>query len=162
MSAPVSQHPNLPSWHPCVPCLYLCLCFCFASNITYTIFFPGLPRWLSGKEVACQCRRQRLNPWVGNIPWRRTWQPTPVSLSGKFHWQRSLIGVTIHRVTQSIGSQGVRHDWARTHIHTGFSRLYIYTHTHTHKHFFFFLTSLCMVVSRSIYSYFVNGKCVAS
>ena len=28
--------------------------------------------------------------WVGNIPWRRTWQPTPVLLPEKSHGQRSL------------------------------------------------------------------------
>ena len=31
-------------------------------------------------------------PWVGKIPWRRKWQPTPVSLPGKSHGQRSLVG----------------------------------------------------------------------
>ena len=29
---------------------------------------------------------------VGKIPWRRKWQPTPVSLPGKFHGQRSPMG----------------------------------------------------------------------
>jgi len=28
----------------------------------------GLPQWLSGKK---SCRRQRLDPWVRKIPWRR-------------------------------------------------------------------------------------------
>ena len=28
--------------------------------------------------------------WVGKIPWRRKWQPTPVSLPGKSHGQRNL------------------------------------------------------------------------
>ena len=32
------------------------------------------------------------DPWVGKIPWRRAWQPTPVFLPGKFHGQRSLAG----------------------------------------------------------------------
>ena len=52
-----------------------------------------LPRWLSGKESACQCRRCkrcRFNPWVGKIPWRKKWHPTPVFLPGKFYGQRSL------------------------------------------------------------------------
>jgi hypothetical protein len=59
---------------------------------------PGLPRWLSGKESACQCRRRRrlrrggFNPWVRKIPWNRKWQPAPVFLPGKFHRQRSLVG----------------------------------------------------------------------
>ena len=55
----------------------------------------GLPRWRSGKESACQCRRCRrhgLDPWVRKIPWRRKWQPTPGFLPGKFHGQRSLAG----------------------------------------------------------------------
>ena len=55
----------------------------------------GLPRWRSGKESACQCRRHRrhgFNPWVGTSPWRREWQPTPVFLTGKSHGQKSLAG----------------------------------------------------------------------
>ena len=32
------------------------------------------------KEPASQCRRQRFNPSIGKIPWRRKWQPTPVFL----------------------------------------------------------------------------------
>ena len=30
--------------------------------------------------------------WVGKIPWRRKWQPTPVFLPGKSHGLRSLVG----------------------------------------------------------------------
>ena len=35
----------------------------------------------SGKESACQYRRHkrcRFDPWVGKIPWKWIWQPTPV------------------------------------------------------------------------------------
>ena len=32
-----------------------------------------------------------FNPWVKKIPWRRKWQPTPVSLPGESHAQRSLM-----------------------------------------------------------------------
>ena len=28
-------------------------------------------------------RRCGFDPWVGKIPWRRKWQPTPVFLPGK-------------------------------------------------------------------------------
>ena len=52
----------------------------------------GLPRWLSGKESACQARRCRFSPWVRKILCRRKWQPTPVFLPGKSHGQRSLVG----------------------------------------------------------------------
>ena len=33
-----------------------------------------------------------FNPWVGKIPWRREWHPTPVPLPGKSHRRRSLVG----------------------------------------------------------------------
>ena len=55
----------------------------------------GFPGGASGKEPACQCRRHRrcmLNPWVGKISWRRSWQTTPVFLPGESHRQRSLVG----------------------------------------------------------------------
>ena len=45
---------------------------------------------LSGKESACQCRRHEFSPWVGKIPWRKKWLPTPVFLPGESHGQRSL------------------------------------------------------------------------
>ena len=41
----------------------------------------GLHQWLSSKEPACQCQRHKshgFDPWVGKIPQRRAWQPTPV------------------------------------------------------------------------------------
>ena len=55
----------------------------------------GLPRWLCGKEAACQSRRHRrreLDSGVGKIPGRRKWQPTPIFLPGELHGQRSLVG----------------------------------------------------------------------
>ena len=33
-----------------------------------------------------------FDPWVGKIPWRRKWQPTPVLLPGESHGQRRLMG----------------------------------------------------------------------
>ena len=33
-----------------------------------------------------------FDPWVGKIPWRRAWHPTPVFLPGKSHGRRSLVG----------------------------------------------------------------------
>ena len=51
--------------------------------------FPGGPE---AKTSYYQCRVPRFDPWVGKIPWRRKWQPSPVLLSGKSHGQRSLVG----------------------------------------------------------------------
>ena len=53
------------------------------------------PRWCSGKEPTCQCRRckrHRFSPWPGKIPCSRKWQPAPVFLPGKYQGQRSLVG----------------------------------------------------------------------
>ena len=43
----------------------------------------GFPGGSDGKESAC-------NPWVGMIPWRREWLPTPVFLPREFHGQEEL------------------------------------------------------------------------
>ena len=43
-------------------------------------------------QIFLQCTRPGFDPWVGKIPWRRAWQPTPVSLPGESHGQRSLAG----------------------------------------------------------------------
>ena len=62
----------------------------------------------SSRGSTFQCKRFRnhgFDPWVGKIPWRRKWQPTPVFLPGKFHGQREEPGGL-----QSLGSQGVRRD----------------------------------------------------
>ena len=60
----------------------------FFLKLPYVLF----PRWLSGKESTCQCRRCRFDPWVGKIPQRRKWQPTPVLLPEKLYEQKSLAG----------------------------------------------------------------------
>ena len=35
-------------------------------------------------------QENRFVPWVGKIPWRREWQPTPVFLPGESHGQINL------------------------------------------------------------------------
>ena len=60
-----------------------------------SVFLPG---GTSGKESACPCKRHKrrgFDPWVSNVPWGRKWQPTPVSLPGKFHGRRSLEGYSL-------------------------------------------------------------------
>ena len=44
--------------------------------------------------VSCQYRRRKrlgFDPWLGKIPWRRAWQPTPVFFPGESHAQRCLM-----------------------------------------------------------------------
>ena len=40
----------------------------------------GLPRCHCGSESVCQCRRGGFDPWGRKIPWRRKWQPIPLSM----------------------------------------------------------------------------------
>ena len=43
--------------------------------------------WLAVWETWVQ-----FSPWVGKIPWRREWLPTPALWPGEFHGQRILAG----------------------------------------------------------------------
>ena len=56
----------------------------------FPIVLGGFPDGSVVKDLPI--RRCRFNPWVGKIPWRRKWQPTPVFLPGKSHGQKSLVG----------------------------------------------------------------------
>ena len=62
------------------------------SISTYGWSCNGLPWWLGGQQSPCWCGRLEFDPWVGKIPRRREWQPTPVFLPGKFHGWTSLVG----------------------------------------------------------------------
>ena len=161
MAAPISQSiPTFPPWHPCVPCLCLCLYFCFASKIICTIFFLGFPDGSVVKNLPANAGDK------GSIP---GWRIFPGGGHGnplQYPCQENSMDRGAWQGLQSIGSQGVRHDWAHTHTytHTVFSRfhiyiyIYIYIHTHTYMHkniylfFSFWLSSLCVTVSRFLYS----------
>ena len=54
----------------------------------------GKPRWLAVKNPPANAGDMRLglDPWIGKMPWKRAWQPTPVVLPGESHGQRSLVG----------------------------------------------------------------------
>ena len=54
----------------------------------------GFPGGTSGQEATClcwRCKRCGFDPWDGEIPWSREWQPAPVFLPGKSHGWRSLV-----------------------------------------------------------------------
>ena len=59
------------------------------------MYYKGFPHGLDSKKTCQQCRRHRVNPWVGKIPWRRKWQPIPVFLPGESHGQSSLVGYRV-------------------------------------------------------------------
>ena len=87
--------------------------------------FPmGFPRWCSGKESTCLCRRLEslgFDPWIRKIPWRRAWQAHSTILAWGIPWTEEPGGL------QSMQLQRVRHDWAHARAHT-------HTHTHTTSH----------------------------
>ena len=66
--------------------------FQYWNWIPWCIPFFLLPGGSDGKSVSLQCGTPVLDPWVGKIPWRRKWQPTPVLLPGKSHGWRNLVG----------------------------------------------------------------------
>ena len=45
-------------------------------------------------------KKHGFDPWVGKIPWRRAWQPTPVFFPGE-STGRGASRVTVHGVTES-------------------------------------------------------------
>ena len=45
--------------------------------------------------------RDGFDPWVGKIPWRRTWQPTPIFLPGESLGQKRLAGYSPEGCTES-------------------------------------------------------------
>ena len=99
--------------------------FLHPRNVTLISIISRLPRWLSGKESICQCRRRKrfwFNPWLRKNPWRRKWKPTPKFLPGKSHGQRSLAdysnGVTKSR-TRVINP-------ALTHTHTSVISVFVF------------------------------------
>ena len=73
----------------------------------------GFPRWLSGKEYTCQCRRCkrcRFDPRVETTLWRREWQPTLVFSPGESPRTEEPEGL------QSIGLlERVRYNWGTEH-----------------------------------------------
>ena len=42
--------------------------------------------------IAGKCKRCGFDPWIGKIPWKRKWQPTPIFLPEKSYGQRGLAG----------------------------------------------------------------------
>ena len=87
----------------------------------------SLPGGASGNQSACECKRCRrhgFHPWVGKVPWRRAWQPTPVFLPGESHAQRSLVGYSPRD-----------HKWLDTT-----------ERTHTHQRSFTEKVTVCQVV----------------
>ena len=57
-----------------------------------TVLNAGFPWWLRWQRICCpKCGRPEFDHWVGKMPWRRAWQPTPVFLPEVGHdWATKL------------------------------------------------------------------------
>ena len=64
-------------------------------------YFLGLPSWLSWSRICLQYGKPGFNLWVGKIPLRRAWQPTPVFLPGEPPWTEEPWWTTVHGVANS-------------------------------------------------------------
>ena len=62
-----------------------------------------LPRWLGGKESACQGRRRRFDPWVGRDPLEEEITAHSSILAWRIPWTGEPGGL------QCMGSQRVGH-----------------------------------------------------
>ena len=61
----------------------------------------GFPGGSQGEESACNAGKPWFDPWVGKVPWRKAWQPTPIFLPGESPWTEEPDGL------QSMGLQRV-------------------------------------------------------
>ena len=86
------SEPRLPFFHTQKSAKFLNWDIWFSIiNSNLLMFFS----WASLVVQMVKCLpaiRETQVPWIGNIPWRRKCQPTPVLLPGKSHEQRSLVG----------------------------------------------------------------------
>ena len=90
----------------------------------FLLKYGGLPWWLRGYSICLECRRPGFTPWVGKIPWRRTWQPLWYSClenpMDKRAWRATW--------TEQTPVHGVEKSWTRVSNY----RARAHTHTHTH------------------------------
>ena len=82
------------------------------SFLTGTIVTGTCQEAVTVKNLPANVGRHKghgFNPWVGKIPWRRTWQPTPVFLPGESHGQRGLAGYGPWGCTESDTTEVTYH-----------------------------------------------------
>ena len=56
------------------------------------ICYPLQDSWASLLAQSVKNLPTMQDPWVGKIPWKRAWQPTPVFLPGESPWSEELAG----------------------------------------------------------------------
>ena len=64
-------------------------------------FFPVSNNMLP-ISICLHCGRLGFDSFVGKIPWRSKWLPTPVFLPGEFYGQRNLVGCKESDTTEQL------------------------------------------------------------
>ena len=85
-----------------------------AGSSTKTVNKRKLDGFLGGsdgKESVHNAGDLGSDPWVEEIPWRKTWQSTPAFLPGESLWTE------VPGRLQSTGSQRVKNDWELMILH---------------------------------------------
>ena len=90
-----------PSWIQNLLAVASHSCHCVPLSSCWALL-RGHSDGSSGKESTCSAGNMslRLDPWVGKIPCRRAWQPTPVFFPGESHGQEAW-WATIHGIAKS-------------------------------------------------------------
>ena len=96
------------SEHP--PYLWLVRGGVLSEHPPCSLDFPGG----SAVDSACQGRMPGFDAWVGKVPWRREWQPTPGFWPGDSHGPRSL-GATVCGVAESDTTEQLHSNTRQLH-----------------------------------------------
>ena len=91
--------------------------FCIQELLNVSKFIWSHLTWSWASLVAqlvknlLQFRRPGFDPWVGKIPWRRAWQPTPVFLPGE-SMDRGVWRAIVHGIAQpGMTEEAEHHRW---------------------------------------------------
>ena len=110
--------------------LQYCGSFCYTANlVSYT---HGHPRWLNGKESACQTGDWGCIPGLGQSPRERNGKPLQYSCLGntvdKGAWQAAIQEVTKELdTTQQLNNSNNIHTHTHTHIYI-YMYMYVYVY----------------------------------
>ena len=85
-------------------------------------------------QVNQKTQETRFDLWVGNIPWRRSWQFTLIPLPGESHGKRNLAGYSPWGHRQSDTAEVTEHACIYTYIH-------VFTHTHIYVYIHKYITT---------------------
>ena len=78
------------------------LCTHHGLNLCSLIWILGLPRWLTGEESACQCRRLGFDSWVKKTPLEEEMANHSSILAWEIPMDRGAWWATVHAVAKEL------------------------------------------------------------